>query len=105
MVETLNLLDGYDLKAMGHNSADYIHTLTESLKLALADRDRYYGDPDFAKIPTAELLSKDYAGLRRSLIEKEHASLGATTRRSAKHEGGARRRQQTRGPSLDRSGT
>jgi gamma-glutamyltranspeptidase/glutathione hydrolase len=75
LVETLNLLDGYDLKAMGHNSADYIHTLTESLKLALADRDRYYGDPDFAKIPTAELLSKDYARLRRSLIEKEHASL------------------------------
>jgi gamma-glutamyltranspeptidase/glutathione hydrolase len=75
MVETLNLLDGYDLKAMGHNSADYIHTLTESLKLALADRDRYYGDPDFVKIPTAELLSKDYARLRRSLIENQHASL------------------------------
>jgi gamma-glutamyltranspeptidase/glutathione hydrolase len=75
MVETLNLLDGYDLKAMGHNSADYIHTLTESLKLALADRDRYYGDPDFAKIPMAELLSKDYATLRRSLIEKARASL------------------------------
>jgi gamma-glutamyltranspeptidase/glutathione hydrolase len=75
LVETLNLLDGYDLKAMGHNSADYIHTLTESLKLALADRDRYYGDPDFVKIPTTELLSKDYAVLRRSLIEKQHASL------------------------------
>jgi gamma-glutamyltranspeptidase/glutathione hydrolase len=75
MVETLNLLDGYDLKAMGHNSADYIHILTESLKLALADRDRYYGDPDFAKIPMAELLSKDYATLRRSLIEKARASL------------------------------
>ena len=75
LVETLNLLDGYDLKGMGHNSADYIHTLTESLKLALADRDRYYGDPNFTKIPTAELLSKDYAQLRRSLITKEHASL------------------------------
>ncbi|MEP6820079.1 MAG: gamma-glutamyltransferase family protein [bacterium] len=75
LVETLNLLDGYDLKAMGHNSADYIHTLTESLKLALADRDRYYGDPDFTKIPSAELLSKDYATLRRSLIEKQRASL------------------------------
>jgi gamma-glutamyltranspeptidase/glutathione hydrolase len=75
LVETLNLLDGYDLKAMGHNSADYIHTLTESLKLALADRDRYYGDPDFVKIPTAELLSKDYARLRRSLIENQRASL------------------------------
>jgi gamma-glutamyltranspeptidase/glutathione hydrolase len=75
MVETLNLLDGYDLKAMGHNSADYIHTVTEALKLALADRDRYYGDPDFAKIPTTELLSKDYAALRRTLIEKQRASL------------------------------
>jgi gamma-glutamyltranspeptidase/glutathione hydrolase len=75
LVETLNLLDGYELKKMGHNSADYIHTLTESLKLALADRDRYYGDPDFVKIPAAELLSKDYAALRRSLIENEHASL------------------------------
>ena len=75
MVQTLNLLEGYDLKRMGHNSADYIHTLTESLKLALADRDRYYGDPNFIKIPAAELLSKDYAALRRPLIEKEHASL------------------------------
>ncbi|HLN99205.1 MAG TPA: gamma-glutamyltransferase family protein [Pyrinomonadaceae bacterium] len=74
LVETLNLLDGYDLKAMGHNSPDYIHTVVESLKLALADRDRYYGDPDFVKIP-AELMSKNYAALRRSLIEKEHASL------------------------------
>ncbi len=75
MVETLNLLEGYDLKAMGHNSAGYIHTLTESLKLALADRDRYYGDPDFVKIPTTELLSKSYAALRRPLIDKERASL------------------------------
>jgi gamma-glutamyltranspeptidase/glutathione hydrolase len=75
MVETLNLLDGYDLKAMGHNSAAYIHTLAEALKLALADRDRYYGDPDFAKIPTTELLSKNYATLRRTLIEPQHASL------------------------------
>lgn len=75
MVETLNLLEGYDLKAMEHNSAGYIHTLTESLKLALADRDRYYGDPDFVKIPTTELLSKSYAALRRPLIDNERASL------------------------------
>jgi gamma-glutamyltranspeptidase/glutathione hydrolase len=74
MVETLNLLEGYDLKKMGHNSPEYIHTITESLKLALADRDRYYGDPDFVKIP-AELLSKNYAALRRPLIESAHASL------------------------------
>ncbi len=75
LVETLNLLDGYDLAQMGHNSSDYIHTLAEALKLALADRDRYYGDPNFVKIPSAQLLSKDYAALRRQLIEKEHASL------------------------------
>jgi gamma-glutamyltranspeptidase/glutathione hydrolase len=75
MVQTLNLLDGYDLKAMGHNSADYIHTLTEAIKLALADRDRYYGDPNFVKIPMGELLSKNYAALRRALIEKQRASL------------------------------
>ena len=75
MVETLNLLEGYDLKRMGHNSPDYIHTLTESLKLGLADRDRYYGDPDFVKIPSAELLSKNYAALRRSLIDEKRASL------------------------------
>jgi gamma-glutamyltranspeptidase / glutathione hydrolase len=75
MVETLNMLEGYDLKAMGHNAADYIHTVIESLKLAFADRDRYYGDPDFVKIPMRELLSKDYAGLRRHLIDKQRASL------------------------------
>jgi gamma-glutamyltranspeptidase/glutathione hydrolase len=75
LVETLNLLDSYDLAHMGHNSPDYIHTLTEALKLALADRDRYYGDPNFTRIPAAQLLSKDYASRRRPLIEKEHASL------------------------------
>ena len=75
LVETLNLLEGYDLKALGHNSTDYVHTVVEALKLALADRDRYYGDPDFVKIPGEVLLSKDYAKLRRSLIEKERASL------------------------------
>src|SRR5687767_8512996 len=75
MVETLNMLEGFDLKKMGHNSPAYIHTLTEALKLAMADRDRYYADPDFVKIPTTELLSKDYAALRRSLIDQERASL------------------------------
>ena len=90
MVETLNLLDGYDLKAMGHNSADYIHTLTESLKLALADRDRYYGDPDFVKIPMGELLVER---LRRAapIADRKAARVsGAATRRSAEHEGRAR---------------
>ena len=74
MVQSLNLLESFDLKALGHNSPDYIHTVIEALKLALADRDRYYGDPKFVKVP-AELLSKNYANLRRPLIEKERASL------------------------------
>ncbi|HEX5889894.1 MAG TPA: gamma-glutamyltransferase family protein [Pyrinomonadaceae bacterium] len=75
MVETLNMLEGFDLKKMGHNSTEYIHTLAEALKLALADRDRYYGDPNFVKIPMAELLSKNYAALRRPLIDQQRASL------------------------------
>jgi gamma-glutamyltranspeptidase/glutathione hydrolase len=75
MVQSLNLLEPFDLKGFGHNSPDYIHTVIEALKLALADRDRYYGDPKFVKVPAAELLSKDYANLRRPLIEKERASL------------------------------
>ncbi|HKN83468.1 MAG TPA: gamma-glutamyltransferase family protein [Pyrinomonadaceae bacterium] len=74
-LETLNMLEGFDLKKMGHNSTAYIHTLAEALKLALADRDRYYGDPDFVKIPMTELLSKNYAALRRPLIDEQHASL------------------------------
>src|SRR5687767_2189116 len=75
MVEALNMLEGFDLKKMGHNSPGYIHTLAEALKLAMADRDRYYGDPNFVKIPTVELLSKDYAALRRPLIDQQRASL------------------------------
>ena len=75
MIETLNMLEGFDLKKLGHNSPAYIHTLAEALKLALADRDRYYGDPNFVKIPAAELLSKNYAALRRPLIDERHASL------------------------------
>ena len=59
MVQSLNLLESFDLKALGHNSPDYIHTVIEALKLALADRDRYYGDPKFVKVPAAELLIKE----------------------------------------------
>jgi len=75
MLEALNLLEGYDLRAMKHNSADYIHTLTEAMKLGFADRDRYYGDPDFVRVPASELLSKEYAAIRRSLIDGKRASL------------------------------
>ena len=74
MLEAMNLIESYDLKAMGHNSPDYVHTLTEAIKLAFADRDRYYGDPRFVKVPGAELLSKDYAETRRTLIDPKSAS-------------------------------
>ncbi|MDQ6678451.1 MAG: gamma-glutamyltransferase, partial [Acidobacteriota bacterium] len=75
MLEALNLLEGYDLKAMGHNSPEYLHTVVEVVKLAFADRDRYYGDPKFSKIPEETLLSKSYAAERRKLVDVEHASL------------------------------
>jgi gamma-glutamyltranspeptidase/glutathione hydrolase len=75
MLEALNILEGYDLKAMRHNSPQYLHTVVEAVKLAFADRDRYYGDPKFSKIPEETLLSKDYAAERRKLIDPEHASM------------------------------
>ncbi len=75
LIEALNILEGFDLREMGHNSARYLHTIVEALKLAMADRDRYYGDPKFAEIPAARLLSKEYAAERRRLIDPEAASL------------------------------
>jgi gamma-glutamyltranspeptidase/glutathione hydrolase len=75
MLEVLNLLEGYDLKKMGQNSPEYIHTVTEALKLGFADRDSFYGDPNFVKVPATQLLSKEYAAMRRSLIDQQQASL------------------------------
>jgi gamma-glutamyltranspeptidase / glutathione hydrolase len=75
MIETLNLLEGFDLKAMGHNSPEYLHTVIEAVKLAFADRDRYYGDPKYSKIPEQTLLSKEYAAQRRKLIDPQRASM------------------------------
>ena len=71
----LRILEGYDLKSMGHNSVDYIHTTVEATKLAMADREKYLGDMDFIKIPYAGLLSKEYAAERRAMIDKTTASL------------------------------
>lgn len=72
---TLNLLEGFDLKSMGHNSAAFLHTSVEAVKLAMADREKFLGDMDFIKIPYDGLLSKDYAGERRKLIDPAKASL------------------------------
>ena len=75
MIQALNILEGYDLKAMGHNTPQYLHTLIEAVKLAFADRDAYYGDPKFSKIPEETLLSAEYAAARRKLIDPAKASL------------------------------
>ncbi len=71
----LNLLEGFDLKKLGFNSAAYIHTSAEAVKLAFGDREKYLGDMDFIKIPYDGLLSKEYAAQRRSLIDPDKASI------------------------------
>jgi len=68
MIETLNILEGFNLQALGLNTPNYIHTLVEAMKLAYADRDTYYGDPKFVKIPAERLLSKEYGAERAKLI-------------------------------------
>jgi gamma-glutamyltranspeptidase / glutathione hydrolase len=70
---TLNILKQFDLKAMGHNSADYIHVVTEALKLGFSDRHNHFGDPNFIKVPIQGLMSEKYAVWRRSLISAEKA--------------------------------
>jgi gamma-glutamyltranspeptidase/glutathione hydrolase len=75
MLQALNILEGFDLRSMRHNSPRYLHTVLEAVKLAFADRDRYYGDPKFSKIPEEQLLSKEYAARRRQLIDPDRASL------------------------------
>lgn len=75
LVQMLNILEGYDLAEIGHNSADYVHLLTESMRRAYANRARYLGDPDFnSDMPIERLLSKDYAAELRSSIDMDRKS-------------------------------
>jgi gamma-glutamyltranspeptidase/glutathione hydrolase len=74
LLQTLNILENFDLRAMGHDSADYIHTVIEAMKLSYADRDTYYGDQSFVKTPGEGLLSKEYAKQRAEMIDPKHAS-------------------------------
>jgi gamma-glutamyltranspeptidase/glutathione hydrolase len=76
VAQTLNILNGFDLKAMGHNEAAYIHTIVEALKLAYADRHHYYGDPNFVDVPMEALLSDEHAERRRKMIDAEKAAPG-----------------------------
>jgi gamma-glutamyltranspeptidase/glutathione hydrolase len=75
LCQALRLLEGSDLQAMGHLSTDYVHLLIEALKLAMADRDAYYGDPVYADVPLQLLLSDPYTQLRRQLIDMRSASV------------------------------
>jgi gamma-glutamyltranspeptidase / glutathione hydrolase len=74
-LQQLKMLEGFDLDAMGHNSADYIHAVIESAKLSFADREAYYGDPAFVDVPLDGLLSDRYAAIRRELIDSANASI------------------------------
>jgi gamma-glutamyltranspeptidase/glutathione hydrolase len=72
-LEALNIIEGYDIAAMGSQTADTYHHLIEAMRLAFADAFQYVADPDFAQVPTAEMLSKDFAKKRRALIDPKRA--------------------------------
>ena len=72
-LQMLNILEGYDIDALKHNSSEYLHLLIEAKKAAFSDRDYYISDPDFEKIPVAELLSKEYARKIRDKIDRNRA--------------------------------
>lgn len=74
LLQALRLLEGFNLRDMGHFSADYIHTVIEAIKLAMADRDEYYADPEFVDVPMSRLLSDEYTEIRRPLIDMNKAS-------------------------------
>ena len=73
LVQLLNILDGFDLEALGHNSPAYLHVLAEATKLAFGDRERYYGDPEFTQVPVDWLISKAHADEQRALIREDRA--------------------------------
>jgi len=83
LVEILNILEGYDLAKFGNRSAEEIHRSVEAFRRAFFDRAEFMGDPDFAKIPVAQLIDKKYAAGWRETIDPEHASVSADLHRPA----------------------
>jgi len=75
LLQSLNLLKHFDLKSMGFFSADYVHVVAEAMKLAYADRDKFYGDPAFVDVPLKSLLSDEYSDIRYPLIDMSSASM------------------------------
>jgi gamma-glutamyltranspeptidase/glutathione hydrolase len=86
LLQALNILENFDLHAMGYASADYLHTVTEALKLAYADRDSFYADPAFVQVPGEGLLSKAYAKERAALIDPKRASTSFIAGDPLKHD-------------------
>ena len=74
LLQALRLVEGFDVQSLGHMSADFVHLAVESLKLAFADRDAWYGDPEFVEVPLEQLLCDAYTDLRRPLIDMQSAS-------------------------------
>ena len=97
LLQALAILEGFDLEAAGHNSADYLHLIVESLKVAFADRERYYGDPRFVDVPLEWLLSDAHAAELRGRIDMERAlgepaAVGGDAGAPARHDVPVRRR-------------
>lgn len=87
LVEMLNILEGYELAELGHNSAEYLHVLTEAMRRGYADRAEHLGDPDFNEdMPIERLTSKDYAASLRGSIDPERASVSDPARFAEAHE-------------------
>ncbi len=77
LVEMLNILEGYDLAAAGHNSPKYVHLVAEAMRRAFVDRAHYLGDPDFVENPIDRLTSKSYAAELRKTIQSDHATVSS----------------------------
>ena len=73
LLQSLDILEGMDVKAVGHNPPEHLHTLAETIKLAAADRDAYYGEPEFVAVPRDARLDKAYAGERQAMIREREA--------------------------------
>ncbi len=102
VIQMLNILEGYDLVKLGHNTADSIHRLVEAMRRAYADRAKYLGDPGFVKVPVAGLVSKEYAGQLRAAIDLNRATKSEDV--SAGRPPGAEGEQTTHFSIIDKAG-
>ena len=103
LIQMLQILEGIDLRALGHNAPRYLHVLVETVKLAFADRDRHYADPRAVRVPAEKLLSKEYAALRRTLVDLEKASPGLPPPGDAAGPTGGARSHEASAAGIDRT--